>query len=386
MKSSAVGRSGGDARFDPAGVALDRTGRRSRLRVSLRIDRLALSWEPAVRSKLIVLPCAALAFVAPAVAEPSNTAPPDKPAVAAPTAATSNAAALAATARKFDADVTFMNRTLRVVDSLARYRSWVNMRTGPTGRERIVYGLYAPYDVTEERAAAEKAIAAPPSLPDLDEAMRATIAANDKLAPTLTRADGYYSRGDYKLDHMAEGRALHTAIAADGAAFLAARARLEGVMRVQKLAFDQIRLATIEKGEGRKARWHVGNVMMRGKVALDALDPGGDGRVDVAALDGAMTQFGEAVRGLDDYAAAHPPRAGRLRLVPRRPAVPHAGCAGPAQAHQGRPGARRRPRHDLHPVRMEHDGDHFRPAARDPGPVTPTRRWLPRGRRGAAAG
>ena len=187
-----------------------------------------------------------------------------------------------------------MNRTLRAVDSLARYRSWVNMRTGPTGRERTVYGLYAPYGVTDERGAVEKALDAPPALPELDEAMRALVAANDRLAPTLTKANGYYERGDYKLDRMVEGKALHKLIATDGDAFLAARAKLERIIRVQKLALDQIRLATIEQRDGRKARWHVANVMMRGKQALDAFDVGPDGRV---GLGGARRRHGAFRRG-----------------------------------------------------------------------------------------
>ena len=269
-----------------------------------------------MRSKLIVLGCAAFVFVVPAAADPSAGAAPSSSAGAAPPGATSDAAALVATTRKFDSYVVFMNRTLRAVDALARYRSWVNMRTGPTGRERTVYGLYAPYDVTDERGAVEKALDAPPALPELDEAMRAMVAANDRLAPTLTKANGYYERGDYKLDRMVEGKALHKLIAADGDAFLAARAKLERIMRVQKLALDQIRLATIEQRDGRKARWHVANVMMRGKQALDAFDAGPDGRVDLAALDGVMARFGAAVRDMDDYAAAHSRALGAFGSFP----------------------------------------------------------------------
>ena len=73
---------------------------------------------------------------------------------------------------------------------------------------------------------------------------------------------------------MAEGKALHKDIVIDGDAFLAARGKLDAVMRTQKLALDKIRLATIEAKEGHKARWHVANVLMTGQVALDALNIG----------------------------------------------------------------------------------------------------------------
>lgn len=232
---------------------------------------------------------------------------------AATPAATEAADALAATTQKFNAYVEYMNRTLRVSSSLDRYRSWVNMRTGPTGRERLIYGAYEVYDTKDEKAAAEKAMAAAPHLPDLDEAMAAYIKANDAVAPVLNKAAGYYQREDYKVDHMQRGKELHADIVALGGAFLAARARLEAVMTKQKLALDQIRLATIEKHEGRNARWHAGNVMMRAKQALDALETGNGGQadgkggtVDMPAFDAAMKDLGTAVAGLDDYKAEHP--------------------------------------------------------------------------------
>jgi hypothetical protein len=50
-------------------------------------------------------------------------------------------ARLNAVTEKFNAYVDFLNRTLRASESIDRYRSWVNWTTGPTGRERIIYGL-----------------------------------------------------------------------------------------------------------------------------------------------------------------------------------------------------------------------------------------------------
>ena len=169
---------------------------------------------------------------------------------------TRRVAALAATV-KFDAYLGYMNRSQRVVASLQGYQLWVNMRVGPTGHERVIYGLQAPSDLTDERAAVQKALATPPALPDLDGAMRAYVAAIDALSPVLVEADGYYRRGDYKLDGMAGGKAMHNDIVALGDAFLAARARLGGVMRdarTQKLALDKIRLATVQaKGAAPRA-------------------------------------------------------------------------------------------------------------------------------------
>lgn len=258
-----------------------------------------------------------IAVIGSAQAEPINPAPaskqsdvmvPDaKPgAQAGKVEATEDTAGMEATTTKFNAYIAYMNRTLRAIDSLDRYKSWVNMKTGPTGHERYIYGLYEVYDVTDERADAVKELTAAPLLPDLDAAMRTYIAANDKLAPELNKAAGYYSREDYKLDHMAQGKVFHAEIAQDGDAFLAARAKLDAVMTREKLQLDMIRLATIEKHEGRDARWQVANVMMRAKQTLDALQGGHGGDVDMPTFDTAMSEFGAATRTFDDYRVDHP--------------------------------------------------------------------------------
>jgi hypothetical protein len=97
------------------------------------------------------------------------------------------AAALHAATAKFNAYVEFLNRTLRASESLDRYKSWVNMTTGPTGHERIIYGLYQTYDTSKEAEAATAALTQAPLLPELDAAMRDYIAANEALARSSTK-------------------------------------------------------------------------------------------------------------------------------------------------------------------------------------------------------
>ncbi|RYE63747.1 MAG: DUF3829 domain-containing protein, partial [Rhizobiaceae bacterium] len=50
---------------------------------------------------------------------------------------------------KMNTYVEFLNQTLRASESLQRYDSWVDMKKGPTGKERIIYGMYSLYDVRE---------------------------------------------------------------------------------------------------------------------------------------------------------------------------------------------------------------------------------------------
>jgi hypothetical protein len=224
----------------------------------------------------------------------------------APPAAAAAEAELSATTAKFNAYVSFMNRSLRAIESLDRYKSWVNMKTGPTGRESIIYGLYDVYDTTREAAAATAALTQEPALPDLDAAMRDYIAANAALGPILNEASAYYERKDYKDDKMAGGKALHAKIVAAAEPFLAARARLEAVMKEEKAKVDLRRLAAIEQHEGRSANWQVANVMLRARHVIDALPSGRNPVVDVAVFDAAIADYAAAVKEMDAFGAGKP--------------------------------------------------------------------------------
>jgi hypothetical protein len=236
-----------------------------------------------------------------AQSEPTEAAKPDeadKPDDA--------AAALHAASAKFNAYVEFLNRTLRASESLDRYKSWVNMTTGPTGHERIIYGLYQTYDTSKEAEAATAALTQAPLLPELDAAMRDYIAANEALAPILNEANGYYERADYKVDKMAEGKVLHAKIVAAAAPFLAARAKVDALITVEKAKVDAVRLDAIEKREGRSAHWHVANVMMRARRVMDLMPSRAKPVVDLSAFHAAMTDYGEAVKAMDAFGAGKP--------------------------------------------------------------------------------
>jgi hypothetical protein len=215
-------------------------------------------------------------------------------------------AGLKAVTAKFNAYVGFMNRTLRASQSLDRYKSWVNMKTGPTGHESIIYGLYEVYDTTREAAAASAALTQEPLLPELDSAMRDYIAANSALGPILNEASAYYERKDYKDDKMAGGVALHAKIVAAAGPFLAARARLDALFTVEKAKVDAARLVSIEKREGRKANWHVANVMIRAQRVMDLLPSGAKPVIEIAPFDAAIADYAGAVKDLDAYGASNP--------------------------------------------------------------------------------
>jgi hypothetical protein len=198
---------------------------------------------------------------------------------------------------KINAYVGCINRlSERSYSSRARYFSWA-AQSGPTGKERIIYGLYTIYDTSNCRKEVEKANTLEPRDAELEAAATAYAEAVSKLEPLLKEADDYYSQEDYKDDKMAKGKELHPRLVAAWNAFAAAdrklRAGVDAVNDKQAL----IKLAEIEKSEGKKARYHVEAVMISAKRVLRA---GGAQNPDVAELTALLNQYEGLVKGAEE--------------------------------------------------------------------------------------
>ncbi|PTM62081.1 YiiG family protein [Phreatobacter oligotrophus] len=222
-------------------------------------------------------------------------------------------AELQAAIAKSNAYTALMNRTLRAIESWQRYRSWVNIQQGPTGRERYIsYGLYSLYDVRSELEKAEAATAQEPAIPDLDDAMRRYIQSYRELAPLIARANGYYERKDYEDDRMALGRELHRQMVPAAEAFLKDRTDVEAAMKVFRTDLNRRELAGIERREGRSSRWHVRNVLIAARGVMDLMPSNESPRVDLAAFDGAIAAYAAALREMDKLKETDPDGASIL--------------------------------------------------------------------------
>lgn len=227
---------------------------------------------------------------------------------AAPTRATAPAdAELQAAIAKSNAYTALMNRTLRAIQSWERYRSWVDMKKGPTGQERYIgYGLYSLYDVTGEIRKAEEAAGGEPKLPAIDASMADYIKAYQELAPLITRAERYYDRKDYRDDNLAEGQKLHGLMVPAAQSFLAERARLDALMRDYKKGLDQRELASVEQREGRSARWQIRNVMINARSVMDLMPSNEKPIVDLKAFNATVADYAAAIRELDAFKDKNP--------------------------------------------------------------------------------
>jgi len=215
-------------------------------------------------------------------------------------------ASMEAATTKMNAYVEFLNRTLRASESLQRYDSWVDMKKGPTGKERIIYGLYSLYDVRDEANAVTAAAGAEPKLPDLDAAMLAYVETYQQLAPVIERANKYYERQDYKSDKMEAGKAFHKDIAALTPVYEERRAKADSTLRTEKVKLDLAGLEALEKAEGRKSRWHVRNVMFRAEAMMDLMPTNEKPVVAMPEFEKSLNDYAAAVKAFDDYALDHP--------------------------------------------------------------------------------
>ena len=201
---------------------------------------------------------------------------------------------------KINAYVGCINRlSERSYDSRKRYFSWVS-KNGPTGKERIIYGIYTIYDTSDCRKNVEKANALEPRDAALEAAASAYADAVSKLEPLLQEADDYYKQENYKDDKMAKGRALHPRLIAAWDAFASADKALRSNVETINDRRSAERLAAIEKQEGRKARYHVEALMIQAKRLARALDAE---KPDLAAITPALNEYEANVKALETLPA-----------------------------------------------------------------------------------
>lgn len=202
---------------------------------------------------------------------------------------------------KSNAVVELLNVSLRASESWRRYLSWADVKRGPTGKERIIYGLYSVSDSSAKDAIAEarKGAGAEPAIPPLDGATKELADAFEVLFPIMNEAEAYYERKDYLYDKMKGGKELHAKLVPAALAYLAAREKAKDLQEQLKEMLDTHQLARLEASEGKSVRWHARHTTMLAKKAVDLLprDPRKAG--DLKAFDAALASFGDAVKEFD---------------------------------------------------------------------------------------
>lgn len=228
--------------------------------------------------RAFILAAGALLAITPATAQPASPPP-------------------ASVTEKLNAYVGCINRLSgRAYESRSRYFSWVG-KSGPTGKERIVYGTYTIYDTKDCRENVEAANASEPHDADLEAAASAYVDAVTKLEPLLKETDDYYTQENYKDDRMAKGKALHPRLVAAWDTFASADQRLRAGVEAINDRRAAEKLAAIEASEGRKTHYYVEALMIQAKRVLRAQQTD---KPDLGAITQALNDFEGTVKATED--------------------------------------------------------------------------------------
>ncbi len=259
--------------------------------------RASARWTAAAAALTLVALTACGEKSAPAPAPAPTTAPTPAPTPApAPKPVASKTEA-----QKLNAYVACYNSVdKRGHDAMNRYQQWVqDLKTGPTGKERIVYGVYTVSEsgVRECAKSAELADTAP-ALPEVDAAVKPYTSALTAWAQTLEDADKYYTREDYKDDQMAKGKTLHPDLVKHYEAFDAASKKFSQALDTANDKRQAEQLAELEKTEGRKFNyWHI-STMVTAKQLTKLLT---QDSFDVEQANTTLKSYEDAVQGLTDF-------------------------------------------------------------------------------------
>ena len=155
-----------------------------------------------------------------------------------------------------------------------RYASWVNVKKGPTGKERYIsYGLYeiSKSSVDDVKKAAQKGSRLAPPLPELDAIVGRMAESFAALEPLVKKAHDYYEQEDYRDDDAKAAKELHAAMMPLFEATFGAEAELRHGLDALKTKVDQHQLTLLEKTKGRKYEWHLRSFMLAAKALINLL-------------------------------------------------------------------------------------------------------------------
>ncbi len=213
--------------------------------------------------------------------------------------------------QKLNAYVELINNVNEnVQSSFDRYSSWSDLETGPTGKERNIYGLYQLNDYSTAFAEADRVVALQPAIP-LDAIYLEYAQKYNTLKPLVEDAYTYYDQKNYKDDDMAAGRAQHEALVAAFKDFLAVADQLNSDYEKIDLVKRQEELQTL-LDDGRQVAYDATDVLVSGQDVFyfirNQLAENGDELAKISAEDFKKTvdQFEKALTRLTQLVKDNP--------------------------------------------------------------------------------
>jgi hypothetical protein len=189
------------------------------------------------------------------------------------------------------------------------YASWVDLKVGPTGKEKSIdSGVPDISGALEEIAdAGKKGPGMWPPLPNLDAAAQKLAEATASLAPLVKSASDYYAQRQYKNDAAKRGQELHGQMLPLFEQFFGSEPALRRELSAVREDVERRNLAQIEKEHGKNYEWHLRSFLVAARPLADllpnnaaaAMIEAGRYRARFANLQAAYTLFTQ-------YCAEHP--------------------------------------------------------------------------------
>ncbi len=155
--------------------------------------------------------------------------------------------------------------------SYGRYRSWLkDPKAGPTGKERLVYGLYEVRgDGSDCEAAITEANASEPDMPEVEQAADKYLPALKEAAAQVRSIYAYYDQEDYKDDGFEKGRAAHPSLIAAFEAFETANREFTAEVDSLEDAVAEQRLEEYRNDPSKKFAFTVTDFNIKAKKAMN---------------------------------------------------------------------------------------------------------------------
>ena len=193
--------------------------------------------------------------------------------------------------------------------SRERYLGWAARDKGPVlgsagqGVIEVSRETTYGYECFKRDGGLASALQSAPKLVEIDAAGAAYQKAIDGVMEVTKKAAAYYEHGDYKDDQLAQGKALHKPLLDGFDGFDAASHQLSAALDKLQDELAVKDLATLEKTEGKKARWHQRSLMRAAGLMvreLGAADP-----MELAKVTPAITSFTSAFADLQAWTAGN---------------------------------------------------------------------------------
>ena len=221
--------------------------------------------------------------------------------------------------KKTNLYVQALNAVSNAQRTFDRYASWVDVKKGPTGKERYIsYGLYtiSTSSVADVKKAAQEGPPLKPALPELDTVIVRVAEAFGALEPVVKKASDYYEQEDYKDDDAKGAQELHRQMMPLFEKMFAGERALRAGLDTLKMQVDRRQLAQIEKLSGRNYEWHLRNFMIAAKGVINLLPEKPDAPViSAGAYKERYSELENAYNGYMTFTAEHSEEVKKVMLA-----------------------------------------------------------------------